>query len=45
MKRRENTISGCIPAKKQCAEDAKKLIISKEARKVINRGENYGKLF
>ena len=36
----------CIPAKKQCAEDAKKLIISKEARKeIINQGENYGKLF
>ena len=35
-----------IPAKRQCAEDAQKLILSKEERKnIVNQGESYGKLF
>ena len=35
-----------IPAKRQCAEDAKKLILSKEERQsIVSQGEKYGKLF
>ena len=35
-----------IPATLQCAEDVKKLILSKEKRKkIVSQGEKYGELF